>query len=441
MEETYQKLRPVGLLERWCTQRHAMNFYPNVIVTSSYQVTACKLATLKPHLYGALGSVINTHPILSAIVMNEGLASAHFVRLPEIRLEDILSVHTVTKSRDLELLLESEHSRRFTTPGNPFWRLALLLPGGEEEEIEAFELMFIYHHVLGDGLSGPAFHRSLHVALASASPGPAKIPSPTAPLFKPLEDLLDFHVSLLVLIVALWRFVFPPQPAAGQWTGAPITPDPVTRVRILSLPTDVVTGFTSRCRAENASVTSALIHIVGAAFLCALPETTTELLFQAPISARRWLPPMYADVIGNWVTEDIQPYVHRRRVESANIWAAARATKARLEKTVQNDGRNTAVGLLPWIGDYDSYFASKVGTKRDVSVEISNLGVCREQRRVVFSQSAGVDGPAVAVSVAAAKEGMVLTFNWQQGVVEERVVAEVVRLVEVAVRRAVVGEM
>jgi hypothetical protein len=406
-------------------------------VTHFYTVQACNLATLKSLLYGALGTVINTHPILSAIALDEGLPSAYWVRLPTIDLSNIVSVHAVTKDQDLELILEFEHSKRFTPPGQPFWRLNLLLSSSDERaEIDSFSLMFVYHHALGDGLSGLAFHRSLHTALSSASPGPSILTSPTTPLLQTIETLHKFSISHWVLLTTLWQAFFPPRPPGGQWTGAPITPDPKSRVRLLSLPTEAMAGLTARCKKENTSVTAALVHIIGDSFLSALPEAS-ELLFQTPIAARRWLPESYAHAMGVWVTGDIYPYIHQR---GDNIWASARATKERLIETVKTGGRDTGTGLLPWVRDYAEHFSGQVGKHRSVSIEVSNLGMAEGEGRVVFSQSASVTGAAVQVSVAATKMGgMVIAFDWQEGVVEEGVIEEAVKGVEERVKAAAEG--
>lgn len=56
--------------------------------------------------------------------------------------------------------------------------------------------------------------------------------------------------------------------------------------------------------------------------------------------------------------------------------------------------------------------------------------------RMVFSQSAGVIGCAVKVSVIMGGDGcLVLTFSWQEGVVEDGLVGEVMGMVEREVRR------
>lgn len=97
-------------------------------------------------------------------------------------------------------------------------------------------------------------------------------------------------------------------------------------------------------------------------------------------------------------------------------------------------GENAPPNLLRYVTDYkEELFLSKVGTLREKSFEVSNIGelggwgggsLGPRIERMVFSQSANVTGSAVEVSAVTGGDGcLVLSLTWQKDVVEEELVS------------------
>jgi hypothetical protein len=113
-------------------------------------------------------------------------------------------------------------------------------------------------------------------------------------------------------------------------------------------------------------------------------------------------------------------------------WSEARRSKQTLEAAVQRQGRDAGPNLLKYVSDFQQELCwSKVGSERDKSFEVSNIGVlsCEVvpgQPRIegmVFSQCASVIGNAIGISVVTGGDGcMVLAITWQDTVVEESLI-------------------
>jgi len=404
---------------------------------AEYSVPACTLPDVKALLFSALAVVVGGHPVLSAIPIDEAEDMAHWVRLPVVDLAAVLDVRMgIDSTEGLERLLEDEHNKRFIPLDGhlavPYWRLVLALGPEGETNITTFSLVFVFHHAVGDGLSGLAFHRALQAAIWKL---PFPVPEPVAtavtppptPLLPSLEELYKCPISTWYLLHALYREWLPKRTPPGLWTGAPITAPLRTRIRLLRVPASTVAALNARCRTEKVSVTALIISLVAAAFFDVLPDSATKIIGTAPVSARRWTPPLLGldSAIGVWLTET--PGLRHSRGE--NMWSAASRTFAVLQHTVSSRGKNTGTGLLAYISSYKKYFNSKLGSSRGATYEVSNLGRAAEQRGLTFSQSACVAGAAIAVCVATADDGMQLAWCWQEGVLEGSTVEEVLKRV------------
>ena len=137
--------------------------------------------------------MINRHPILSAIPIDEDSAHPYFARLPSINLEEAV---TFLIRRDplqgkneadieLDALLQNQHNLSFKARYGemPFWRLIILMnPRPMTGSGVEFTASFMFHHALGDGGSGMIFHKHFLSALLSNSPPLTitTIPSPNS---------------------------------------------------------------------------------------------------------------------------------------------------------------------------------------------------------------------------------------------------------------------
>ncbi|KIX96244.1 uncharacterized protein Z520_08022 [Fonsecaea multimorphosa CBS 102226] len=483
--ESFEKLRPVDRLERYSTARHDLKFYLGPAVTASYRLPKSHSPRLKECIYKALEDVITRHPILSAIPLNENTQNPYFVRLPEIHLDKCVYFQARQRDydpdssdgeRDVELdeLFSTQHRVPYEPP-NPFWRLYILTNSVHPSD---FTAALFYHHALGDGTSGMAFHRAFHSALSqSVSTLPTElapasvIPSPSAPLLPSLESLHPLPVSTWHLLTILFKHKIWSSRDPGLWTGAKCTIalGPQTGARHLAFSASSTTAFKNICRANGTTITGALQTLIAGALFAHLPEKYTKLACNGALSARRFLPAdagITDDSMGVYVLDMSDTYMRDRFLQHQHTdsksgrydllpWAEAQRSRENIEQVLGLKGRNAAVGLLRYVNDYQQeLFLSKVGKDRDSSFEVSNLGVFKpssspptvvveegnaqgvEIGRMVFTQSAGVTASAIQVSAITGPDGcLVLGVTWQKGVVDDELVEKVLRSVEEEVKR------
>lgn len=372
------------------------------------------------------------------------------MRLPEIDLDQPISFqgrrHEVSETEpeedpDLEALLRTQHNTGFTPP-SPFWRLCILTEASNERR---FTAAFVYHHALGDGLSGKSFHRgflkALHAA-ASLGPGEAKrvIPSPKIPLLPNLEEVHPLPLSIPYLLNAAFRAKVWSPKDPGLWTGSEIQTPLETQVRYLALPKATTLSLRNVCREKGTTITALLQTILARSMFHHLPANYTSLKCLCVISTRRWLPdPITDDSMGVWV-EDFPEYYKRDVINTTEFpWAETQRSRKNIEAALAKRGKNSSPNLLKWVNDYhQELFLSQIGKTRMVSYEVSNIGVVGiEQQsdptkpvlgRMFFSQSATVVGSAVNVSVVTGGDGcLAIALSWQTGAVDSDFMESVIR--------------
>lgn len=414
----------------------------------------------------ALAEVIALHPALSAIPVEEDSREAYFVGLKEINLLEVvtfqirqqkLADQTGEVDRELDEVLEGQHNRDFKEPhgGLPFWRLVIL---HHPETSGKFVAAFVFHHALADGVSGLAFHSSFVSALNKITRAPSSsslrtdpestVHSPARPLLPSLEALHPLPLSSWYLLKALWHSWFPRVPES-VWTAAPCTSPPTprrTRFRSFALAAPTTARLRASAHTHSTTLTAAAEAAFAAALFAHLPRRYKALRAEGAVSLRRWLP---ADVVGK---DSIGAYVsaygteHRRRGDSpdggagpAFAWDDARRVRAGIEAELRGGGRDTRVGLLRYAGGLREFFSRKVGRRREVSFEFSNVGIFTQGQgegggdswsagRCVFSQSAGVIGPAIEVSVVTGgDECLSVGLSWLEGIVDGDWMENVIR--------------
>lgn len=413
---------------------------------------------LKDYIYKACETQIAQHPILSAIPLNEDKNDTYFARLPEVNLEQCVSFQerktsapSAEDERDEELdeVFEAQHSAPFSAP-LPYWRLCVLT---DPNYARRFTAVFVYHHAVGDGGSGPAFHRTFLRALAdakslSASDVKTVIPSPDAPLLPNVEQVHPMPMSIFFVLREWFKSKFwKPARDPGLWTGSKVTRPLETNVKHVVLSKRDTAALLDACRKNNTTITGAVQALLASAMFAHLPETVTKLRCEGAISSRRWLNDdrITDDSLGVWVQDYADHYLRSSFAKQHGFpWAEARRAKKHLHDILASKGKNAGMYLLKYVSDYQALFQDKLDKERGASFEVSNIGVFRGSGedggprigRMVFSQSASVAGPAFEVSVITGGDGcLVLTVGWQKGVVED----ELIEAVIAAVRKELVG--
>lgn len=387
---------------------------------------------MKPAIFCALSAVISQHPILSAIPVDEDTDEPYFARLPEINLEEAVKFITrqgpfneVGQDKELDELLEIQHNKNFKDSYSslPFWRLLIIKNPGPDPGLE-FVASFIFHHALGDGISGLVFHNSFFSALVANQVETlrALVPSPKTELLPTLEDLNGFTLR--------------PWTSANQkpdlWTGEVIMTPLVSRFQSLVISKETTRAFVRNCREHGTTVTAAIQVILAVAIFQAIPAEYTELACAVPISLRHWLPaPIDESSMGNYVDELVESY-QRRDVEQFS-WAEAQRSRKTMAKYLASGGEYLNVARMKLIRNIIQHFSSQVGKKRTSSFNVSNLGVvggCDERKgknwergRTVFSRSGSVTQSAVCVGLVTGADGcLVMGFAWQEGIVDDEMI-------------------
>lgn len=253
----------------------------------------------------------------------------------------------------------------------------------------------------------------------------------------PLESLLTLETSAAYVQSQQISTIAPEE----SWSGAPQTLPTITRISSLSFSAASALKLRQRCKAEGASLTAGLMSLIASAFFRILPEEYTVLQGDCAVSLRRFVPKPDIDrCLGCYVGSFSESYSKTH----ASIWEDARRTRTSIDVVVQQKGEDMLVGYLRHIPDMSKWFMDKMGKKRQAAWELSNVGaICALEPRssnsyritdVVFSQSAGATSGAVKISVATGRSGnLAMSFSWQQGVVENEVVTELMANIAILV--------
>ncbi|KAJ5427339.1 hypothetical protein N7465_002409 [Penicillium sp. CMV-2018d] len=449
--DNLETLRPVGRLEQYSTSRHQVGFYLNVAVSATYFLPDSFVLPIKDYVYQACEAAIAEHPSLSAIVADDHTQDPYFVRLPEIDLDQVVSFQDrkpgllateadgePTPDLDLQTLLATQHNTPFKAP-NPFWRVCVLLDIEDERQ---FTAAFVYHHAIGDGTSGKAFHQTFLRALGamvSSDRTKSIIKSPRLPLLPNIELVHPMSLSLFYLAKKIFQAKIYSRRPTGLWTGSKVLVPSQTRLRLVPFSKLLVGAIRDRCRQEGTTITALLQTIVARSIFAHIPPEFTRLACTGALSSRRWLPDIITDEsMGVWVQDYEETYSRETVAPSAGSfpWAEARRSRKTIQSVLKMEGKNASTNLLQFVDDFQEELClSKVGKDRDKSFEVSNVGVLDLQthpdlpsiKGMVFSQCASVMGNAIEVSAVTGGDGcLVLAVSWQQGVVEADLVNEVI---------------
>lgn len=459
----------IGKLESISAVCHHLGFFNNVGISAHYKLSDLRALELEQDIhqivYGAVAGVVQKHAILSAIPVDEDTPNPYFARLESIDLKQTVSfvrrnkyhpdsyTEEIRVDPELDELLELQHNTNFKSSYGtaPFWRLIILQDESKQKTVTSddhhrkepisFTAIFIYHHALCDGVSGLDFQASFREALDATITSPklssnAIITTRQNALLPPIEELHPLPTN---------PNAHAPPVTANQWTGNAIQIPIKSRFKSLSLSPDLSTTFIQRCKAHGVTVTAALPPLIAIALYNILPADIKSLNTNIAVSLRRWLPQeVVSGALGNWF-DAFQVRSFRSDLyenDPHDIWPLAAKTLNAITEYLNaspNGGPYTSIGHFKAIPDLGTIFDSLIGGQRDSAVEISNLGVFPPSKNerslwtvgdVVLSRSAVVFGSAITVGAVLGGNGALsLSFTWQEGVIEEDIVDEVINQV------------
>ncbi|MCJ1387584.1 hypothetical protein MMC18_000427 [Xylographa bjoerkii] len=460
MSETSDVLRPVGMLEKLYTARQVLGIYNSVIVTATYNV---RPKHEDPSFYSIFCAIISglvyRHPSLGCYFEGEDTPEPEFRRLKTIKVDDVLQMIDLEKGESLAQKLQVLHDQQWPVDRKPLWKLIVMreLQSASDTSIgSTLHIAFVYHHVIGDGLSGTAFHTSLLQELENIEQtsqdlreAPKTVDTRLSTrLIEPIEKLTILPLSWLFLIKQVVQEYAPrwligaPSPL---WAGLPVqTLDKCpfrSRVRIVTIRADRVEGLLKESKKHGMTLTSLLTAALVSTLADVLPEAPRFLSMTA-YTLRRVTGTSMNDMVNQTSSFATTYPAHildrirkasdpAKRVES--LWNTAGYFHAQMQDELARCPHDNLVGLLPYVSDHVKYYQKKIGRAREATWELSNLGVFRQTQDslpgrwrlevMTFTQGAQPVGSAFAVNCVSVQGGpLTIAITWQDSVVHEDII-------------------
>ena len=455
-------LRPVGMLERLYTARQVLNIYNSVIVTASYAVRRhLDDNSFKSILCTAITRTIHRHPSLCCYVEGETTPEPKFRRLKTILIDDVLQIRDLKKPANLAFQLQDMHDVQWSVDAKPLWRLVVIRapPAADDKSIGSqLHIAFVYHHVIGDGLSGSAFHRCLAQHLGDIErhrPISQEIPQAIAmpisiTLIDPIENLITLPVSWRFLLTQIAKEYAPRwlvDAHSPLWTGKPAqTLDECpfrSRVRIITLPPDHAQCLLKASENHSVTLTSLLTAVIVWALTAKIPaghyfvgNTPYTLRYITGTSMDEMVnqTSCFETTYSTELLATMRESPNNKLEHIQNLWTTARAFHAQMTAERAESPRDNVIGLLPYVFDYIKYYRKRIGKPREITFELSNLGPFEAGPRgclpkgwtlqtMTFTQGAQPVGPALTANCVGVRGGaLTIAITWQEFVVEEDVI-------------------
>ncbi|KFY46455.1 hypothetical protein V495_02484 [Pseudogymnoascus sp. VKM F-4514 (FW-929)] len=283
--EKYTILRQSSFYDRMFYSFHRLGIQSNIIVAAKY---SCDGKTLSDNdVYTALATVIKAHPALCAVGVRLPSSTPGKHSLYRAILHNVDVRACVVFMDDDEdggvgsTLLENAHNTWDWTddnPDTPWWKLLIV---GRKH------VVFLYHHFVGDGISGTIFHREFLAALNSLPssldqrPVLTEVPiTYTSAMQHPLEPTEHSNVtpsiSRLIWKSLVWwllrlffrkKLLFGDLPQSQPYIQSAVAKAAnkdrtITRVTTYRIPSSKMCTIISACRANQTTFTPLLITLL-----------------------------------------------------------------------------------------------------------------------------------------------------------------------------------
>lgn len=431
-----------GPNEQRTISRDDAGFYYSIIVGGIYDLGNDFNVKFPDVLYYPLQRCIEEHPYLSVTVGDMHTDRAFYQRVPTVRINDHMHIAGYPDTGDdlsrIEKLLASNLD--LPLPRNiPPWRI-IVLP------LQAtYFIAFAFSHMIGDGPTGTAFHRTFLKALrdgAKRGSLPAVIDTPVKQLQEPFDTPRRLPISWSYLLAPLIALVLPrflsetlglrvsaSSVNAGTWTGSPISFDPKsthTKIKIRELEAHLLVKVLLTARGNEAKLTAVLQQVIARALSKTVRDSkVTNFVSQTAINMRNAIGTSN-DEMGDFVSGR---YITHPRSDSPcafsdENWVAARVATYELAESASTL-QDQAVGLLRFLPSIRKWTFSKLGQPRDCSFEVSNIGAFTDYDeesvtptipKLVFAQPGHVISAPLAFNFVSVKDGnLVYTITWRVG--------------------------
>ncbi|KAF7556260.1 hypothetical protein G7Z17_g1539 [Cylindrodendrum hubeiense] len=163
----YTLVRGTGFIQRLWYLYHRLGIWSNILISAEYRSSNGSQLT-KPAIIAALRTVVQAHPALWHVFVQrpsskKGCHGLHTAALRVLDLEQCIEYLDDEDDAGITSeTLERLHNEWLWTadePGSPWWKVV----------VKGHNIVFVYHHSIGDGISGIVFHREFLAALNSTS--------------------------------------------------------------------------------------------------------------------------------------------------------------------------------------------------------------------------------------------------------------------------------
>ena len=488
-------LRSLGKDELFFALRNSLGYYQNVALSISLTLHGVAEGAFLPLIYFAVAHALEKHPILFAIPVTDlgddsddelggkSHPEPYFERLPHIKLSNVVSVlvRDVTRSSstsdgqagtivdvELDRVLQGIHNTPFES-GQAQWRIVVLRDASPTAKTDAdlsFTLAFVYHHALGDGLSGLAFLKDFITAL-SGMPKKDKKEGDVAVVFAKEEALLPPLEG--------WKRVASVRDVSQQqeqeqkstnlestrlWLGTnPLNTLPLTsRFTSFSISPQTFQSLLSTVSEHKTSLTPFLQTLLTVSIFCAVSDDFDRVLGLCSFNLRSHLEALPKDAIGLFIggcrTDYLRGQFHQSEEKlecgedlrtAPNFWDEVRRTKGSVQAAIHRTIEAIPIserrpGTKNNLGTMLSWFRGLINTPRVASFDLNNLGKFELRDclinpemsfvtlgRVVFSSSQSVIGSALKINFITGPRGdLTVGFAWQDEVHDERIVRRII---------------
>ncbi|KAF3352605.1 Mannan polymerase II complex ANP1 subunit [Verticillium dahliae VDG1] len=235
-------VRPCGQLEQYSTSRHSLGIYFGVSTTCRYHVPSednvpsehSNTMALRPAIEQAVAQVVLKQPFMRVGITGEDTKQPNFVHVPVINLSTQIRwlepIEVASADAMLEKLLAVQLGTRWPDlDTRPPWKVTVVPLNARDGHLTALDIVYTFHHAIGDGTSSAIFHKQLLEALSKPAPVPSLSSaglltlSEPAILPPPQEELINFSISWPFFLRTLWKAFGPDflkaKPNPVPWTG------------------------------------------------------------------------------------------------------------------------------------------------------------------------------------------------------------------------------
>ncbi|KAK7211637.1 hypothetical protein V2G26_018815 [Clonostachys chloroleuca] len=485
-----QKTSTFGICGRMFSIAHELGYYRSVAVTGIYSSSLWKV-DLEKKLDASVQAAIREHPALCYGLSNQttddGLTI--FASFKEVHRDDLIEVINYPSETSSEEMsesaadgvlgqrLEKAHTS-FWLVGKPAWRIIVIhhlaeksfLGGAARSDSETleerrFDIAFVFHHAIADGLSGLAFHNAImkHFSLISNASS-----EPEWPL------VVDWDVSLPNLVEDRIDLNNPQRPDSEQplmhgdqpaWPGDTISLPPGngyrSRLHMAIVPPETLGSSLKFCKSQGITLTGYL-HGLICVFLSREAAEAPGFRLVTPYSLRQFTKTSAQDIVfhaasmamylpGSDLTA-IRKTQPQSQEESEHVIKIAKDFSESMAREVATSSYIDELRDVPDAIEFRKSALGILGKRRTKSYEISNLGVGQNPtadpdakpmvlQRLMMTQSGSVTGHAFSVNCASVIGGpLTLSITWSNGVVEDELIKSLSLYLKRSLERLSKGE-